>query len=182
MVKQTLGVEDVVGSTFALPGVSGGLNEGLKIEHQEFQPGDRVYVVIEAVVVDVGFKAVDRSDPTGPKKRHHVAVAEGSFFANKADVGALVEANKARLTVARDEERNQMTLQTNEQMALEHKAGKHKRLKKDCAECEREKDLAAKENAAKENAAKKAAAAKKTADPSKIASTSKARRDKADKA
>lgn len=148
MAKQVLEATDVIGSTFALPNVSGGLNQGLKIQHQEFEAGDRGFIVLEYVVVDVAFKAVDRSDPTGPKRRHHVAIVDGSTFASHADVGELIEKQKARLALAKDEESGQQTMDNSVELDLAHKAGKHaKRRKSGCAACDEEKRLEADEKA-----------------------------------
>lgn len=152
MARQVLEAADVVGSTIAIPGISGGLNQGLKIQHREFAPGERIFTVLEAVIVDVGFKAVDRDDPTGPKRRHHVCVVEASTFASAAEVGELIAKQKARLALAKDEESGQGTIDHSAELELRHFAGKHKRLTAGCPSCEKEKDLAAAEKASTQTA------------------------------
>lgn len=156
MAHQTIEADDVVGSTIALPNVSGGLNKGLKAEHQQWEAGDRFFVVLEVVVVDYGFASVDRENPLGPKTRRHVGIVDGSTFATKKEVGELVDRQRARMALAKDEASGQGTIEHSAELELQHFAGRHKRLRKGCPPCEAERQLALDERAERA-AARKAA-------------------------
>src|SRR5690242_10342579 len=89
-------------SSITIPNVSGGLNEGMKIEPQMIKQGERRWAVMELVCRDVDFKPIDASDPAGDQKRQHVMIAEVVTFVDQDLVAEQIEKQKARIALAAD--------------------------------------------------------------------------------
>lgn len=188
-----LGIMDghpVLRSGIEIRNIAGGLRESAKIDPQILESGDRVYVLVEAIVSDLNFKQIVKGDPEAGWTRVHVTNAEAVTIVDRDLVAGTLETHKARLALAKDEESGQQRIQHEQELDLEHTAGKHKRLKKGCPKCQLELDLEEKEIAAAK--AKKAtktvkAAAKTTELPADVAdvadiSTAKGRRPRTPKA
>lgn len=121
--------------------LGGGLKEALTIDPVKLQLGERMYLVIEAEVVDVQHPKVKDTDGV---RRNHVLQVKAAAVTDRDAVEKLLEEQQLRIEEAKGIQRLQFT----DELQDAHDRGEHKDgLVEDCPDCERERELAAAEAA-----------------------------------
>lgn len=85
--------KDVIAAATQIRKTGDGLSKAMAAEPQEFHHGDRVYVVIEAVVEKVRFDPVTDTDKL---TRVHMLVADTSTFVDEDLVAAVLEEQRRK--------------------------------------------------------------------------------------
>ena len=95
---------EVIRTTIAVTNAGDGLSEAMKVQPVEMHLGDRVYLVLEAVVAKVRFDPAERDDPDGDLVRVHVLRAGTATIVDRKLVGKLIDTQAERIRRAREEE------------------------------------------------------------------------------
>lgn len=152
----------VVAAGIELPGAAGGLRAAVKVDPQEYDQGDRVFIVIEATCQKQRYEPIDADVPKGPQRLVMIFKTEAATFVDEDLVREQLDKQKARIALAADDESGQQRTPTDAEFDLQHFAGQHaKRRKSGCPSCEREKELECDEKRAARAERAKATAAKK---------------------
>jgi len=118
----------------AVRGASGdALNGALKVEPRDFHPGERAFMVLEVVPADVNHKPMDEGDAW--ERVQIVKVVRGCFTDAKAALPHL-DAVTVALEDLRVKETGQERLDLETKMTDDHRAGIHKRPRKECPDCQ----------------------------------------------
>lgn len=136
-----------------IPNAAGGLREAMKIDPQVIRQGERRFVVLEVVCQKVRHEPIDAEQPGGDQSRVHVLSAQAATFVDEDLVRDHLDAQKARIALAADDDSGQQRIGHEQDLMVEHTAGRHKRLRKGCPACEQERDLVKQEKAAAKDAA-----------------------------
>lgn len=132
-----------------IPGAAGGLRDAMRIDPQEFEQGERVFIVLEAICQKVRYEPIDGEHPEGTQQLVHILKATNATFVDEDLVREQLDRQKARVALAKDEASGQQRLGSDAELDLQHFAGKHaKRRKAGCPSCELEKTLEAEEKLA----------------------------------
>lgn len=131
----------VRGTTIRITNTGDGLSKALKIDPQLLQMGDRIFVVVEAVVGPITFDPID--DDSDDVIRKHSASAQAVTLVDESLVREVLDAQIERIEAAREAESGQTRLNLSndpdeppeEGFVLAHVAGDHKRKKRGCPLC-----------------------------------------------
>lgn len=95
---------DVIETGISIRKAGDGLSEAMHTEPRVLTIGEKIYVVLECVVVAVDFPAEDRKDPNrGGVKRVHVLDAGTATFVDEEVVGGMIRDQYDRNLRAREE-------------------------------------------------------------------------------
>lgn len=123
---------DVLSVGIEIPRASGGLNEALAIDPQEFHKDERVTVVLDCDVAKLRFDPVKDSD--GWKRIHILSPVEATIV-DRAVVAEALEEQAKRIEEAQGIRR----LELQNEIVQAHDRGEHKRLNEDCPRCQEER-------------------------------------------
>lgn len=118
----------------AVRGASGdALNGSLKVEPREFHPGERAFMVLEVVPADVNHKPMHEGEAW--ERVQVVKVGRGCFVDETIALPHL-DAVSVAIEQLRVEETGQERLDLETKLADDHRAGLHKRPRKECELCQ----------------------------------------------
>lgn len=137
----------VIATNLIVRGTGDGLSAAMKVDPNVYKHGDRLVIAVEAVVRDIRFDPVDKTEPDGEQVRVHITFAETATVLGDADaagdVQAALDAQRDRIQRAKDAEEGVLRLPTDEELLAAHDAGEHDELVDGCVECDREQELVA---------------------------------------
>ena len=127
-------------------GVSGGLSDSMKIAPRSYHKGDRITVIMEAVVRDVRFDPIDKDDPSGDQRRVHIVPVEEAMVVEGelADIiRTALAAQSEHIQRLKDEASGQGRFDVEmddaeKELVAAHERGEHSYLDAACSECQLE--------------------------------------------
>lgn len=134
----TYGSRDIIGTALSLRKAGDGLSGVMKAEPRLIEPGERVWIVVEAVCVGVRFDAEDRANPEeGGVQRVHILDAEESAFIEE---GVVMEALETSREIVRRYEEHaagiaRLPYGNEENARSEHTLDGHEGKFEDCQIC-----------------------------------------------
>jgi hypothetical protein len=87
----------VIASSAKLTNTGDGLSRAMRIDPQSFNEGDRVAIIVEAIVTKHGYEMAIKGDYAGPYEIKTEFKAESMFVTDNATVNKLLEKHKAKL-------------------------------------------------------------------------------------
>ncbi len=139
--------DSIVRTAIAVQNAGDGLSESLKTDPVVLHRGDEVFVVLRTKVRHVAFPATDRKHEDDPEvARLHVLRTESATIVDSELVLDAIETQERRNRERQEADKGAQKLDGMDEASLlrkDHEAGKHRRTRKGCPECELEKELEA---------------------------------------
>jgi hypothetical protein len=93
---------EVIGSRMKLVNAGDGLSEAMRIAPMALHVGDRVVMIVEAVVTKIEHSPAEPKDWTGPFLRTHTLRAEAATVTDNATTLRIIDKHKAAVLRARE--------------------------------------------------------------------------------
>ncbi len=134
----------VVGALMIVKGLEGGLTDAMAIDPQKYHHGQRVIIVSEVEIREVGYKPADVAEPDGDQLRKHIGKATTVDVLTMDDelgvgVGQHLVDVRDRVKTKRERDGGTFQLPSEDVMRKEHEANEHAFLTVEgCPLCEAE--------------------------------------------